>query len=91
MEISESSEIRRSSEVLGADVGGTHVLLSSDLEYVGLDPIGRRVWEILSEPTTWGGLVARLLSEFDVDEQACRRDVAAFVETLVEHKLVSVT
>jgi hypothetical protein len=90
MEIQETSQICRAPQVLGADVTDVHVLLSPDLEYVGIDAVGRRIWDLIEQPVTWADLVATLVSEFDVDESACRRDTSAFIETMVGHGLVQV-
>jgi len=81
----------RSPGVLGAEVGDSYVLLSADLEYVGLDPVGRRVWDIVENPTTLNAIVTQLLQEFSVDDASCRRDVRLFLASLLSHDLLVVS
>ena len=82
--------VSRQPSVVGTDVGDLHVLLNDDLRYLGLDPVATRVWELLAEPQTLEGLTGQLVSEYEVDADTCRRDVAALLDTLAEHKLVAV-
>lgn len=91
MELTDTAVIARAEGILGADVDGHHVLLSNDLDYIGLDPVGRRVWEELVEPQTIPALVGVFTSEYEVDPATCRTDVEAFVASLIEHKLVVLT
>ncbi|MEI6623885.1 MAG: PqqD family peptide modification chaperone [Actinomycetes bacterium] len=87
----ETANVVQAPGVLAADVDEHLVLLNGDLDYIGLDPIGRRTWELLGEPQTLSDLVATLITEYDVSEDQCRADVLAFLEQLAEHKLITVT
>ena len=49
---------------------------------ITLNETGKFLWENLLEENTAEGLVAALLSEYDVDKQIAERDVAAFIEKL---------
>lgn len=57
----------------------------------GFDEIATRVWELLAVPCRFNDLCGRLTSEFDVDEETCRRDVRALIDALHRDRLVSVT
>lgn len=76
--------------VLGADVDEHHVLLNRDLDYLGLDPVGRRVWDLVKEPITFSELVGALVSEFDVTPEQCEADLAPFVESLASNQLITI-
>ena len=78
----------RDQDVLGANVGDDYVLLSPDLDYVGLDTVATRIWALLTEPRTPDEIVAILIREYDVAEEACRADVAAFLQQLLDFKVV---
>ncbi|MDP3966997.1 MAG: PqqD family protein [Nocardioides sp.] len=90
MKITGESTITRTSGVVSADVQDTHVLLNEDLRYLGLDPIARRVWDLLEQPATLDDLVAALVTEYDVSPDQCRTDVTALVQAMAEHRLVTV-
>jgi hypothetical protein len=49
------------------------------MQYLGANPVGALIWRALVEGTTRDELVARVVSEFDVDEPTARTDVDAFL------------
>ena len=58
--------------------------------YVGLDEIGRRVWELLVVPVKANDLCARVAREFEGDPNEIAADVLAFVGELAAEGLVNV-
>lgn len=90
MSLSDDSIITQATDILGAEIDADLVLLTADFSYVGLDPVAKRVWELLAEPRTLVQLVAMLTDEFDVDRTECRRDITPFLVDLAEHELIVV-
>ena len=83
--------VSRRDEPLTARVDDDLVMLDpAKSRYFGLDPIGRRVWELLDQPKSVEQLCAELEGEFEVSPAACRTDVLALLEQLAEADLVSV-
>jgi len=71
-------------------VAGEHVVIPSGDELdlnmmISLNSTGAFLWEALQQETDEAGLVAALLSEYDVDEDAAKKHVAAFVAKLREN------
>ena len=83
-----ASTITRADGVVEAQFDAVRVVLNEDLEYLGLDDVGQRVWDLLATPTTLDALVDRLTGEYDVEPARCRSDVARFIDALAQHKLV---
>ena len=81
--------ISRRPGVVEAQFDEIRVVLNDDLAYLGLDEVGQRVWDLLEQPRSLDGVVDALLKEYDVDRATCERDVAAFLATLEQHKLVT--
>ncbi len=52
--------------------------------YYYLDEIAAFVWGLMRKPMTIGEICAAVQSTFDVESEACQRDVAALLEEL-EH------
>lgn len=79
-----------SEEVLSSKIDEEVVLMSIEAGYYfTLDPIGSRIWELLSEKSyTLEGLVEALMEEYEVDEATCRADVQAFIAEMSEKKLI---
>jgi hypothetical protein len=77
-------------EVMFRAVGEEAVLLHLKSEiYMGLDPVGARMWTLLTESESIENAYQALLGEYDVDGQRLRRDLEEFIGKLVENDLVS--
>jgi hypothetical protein len=66
------------------------VLMSLEAgRYFGLNAVGIRVWELLSEqPRTIAHLSEAICAEFEVEPSACQTDVTAFVQSLLDNGIV---
>ena len=60
-------------------------------DYYGLESCGKRIWEILVQPTSVANLCAQLTKEYSVDPTQCEQDVYAFVDELHREGLVHLT
>ena len=79
-------------EVVGCTLGEGAALLNLRTNiYYSLDTVGSFVWNALSEPVAFGGLVARVLAEFDVAPDVAERDLATLVNWLDAAGLVQCT
>ena len=57
--------------------------------YYGVDGIGTQIWRLLiDENLTIAEACAKLQEEYDVDAETCLREVRAFVEQLIDAKLL---
>ncbi len=84
-------QIRPVPEVLVQKVGDEAVVLNlNSEEYLGFDPVGARMWEVLTTvPSLRSGLDI-LLSEYDVDAERLEVDLLAFADQLVGRGLAGV-
>jgi hypothetical protein len=53
-----------------------------------LNPVGSVLWEFMSECHTVAEMVERVCEEFDVTSSQAQQDIEAFLDSLVEEKLV---
>jgi len=78
-------------DVMFRTVGEESVLLHLKTEtYLGLDPVGTRMWTLLTASDSIQSAYEALLREYEVDGQELRLDLEDFVGQLVEHDLVQV-
>jgi hypothetical protein len=76
-------------DVVFRDIEGETVLLHLDRGiYFGLDVVGTRIWTALVEHGCARPAVASILDTFEVTEDVLERDVARFLDALVEKDLV---
>ncbi|CAM4182965.1 hypothetical protein FHS16_000095 [Paenibacillus endophyticus] len=75
-----------------SDMGGEKVMLSiRNGNYYNLGTTGGRIWDFLGETISVQEIVDRLLSEYDVDQTECERQVIAFLDHMRKEGLVLVT
>lgn len=83
-------EYEFSPEVLFQPMGDEAVLLNlSDNHYYGLNEVGARMWELLSEQGQLEPVLAQLLTEFEVDEETLRQDIATLIDELVNRQMLT--
>ncbi len=91
MPLTPETVVVRSGEPLTAPVDEDLVMLDPRRSvYYGLDPIGRRIWQLLEEPRSVSDVCTALDEEFEVDPETCRADVLAFLEELSDAELVEI-
>lgn len=70
---------------------GEVVILNFDAGvYYGLDEVGARIWEIVSEPVAVDAICDRIVSEFDVDPARCEADLESLLGDLADAGLIEV-
>ena len=88
-ELTPETVIQRKPGLLFNEIDGEIVMLSiENSEYYGLEKVGSRIWELIEKPLTMKELVAKLLDEFDVDEERCWKETTDFVTQLEGKELL---
>lgn len=83
--------VKVSDNVLFQQINNECVLLNMESEqYFGLDDVGARIWEILSENGDTENALATLQAEYDADEQTLRQDLSKLLSELESEKLITV-
>ena len=78
-------------EHLYSDLKGEAVVLNLvNGKYYGLNSVGVAIWKSLQTPATLAEIELSIQREFDVDRETCHREVSAFLEKMVEERLIEV-
>jgi len=79
-----------SSDVISSKIDDEAILMSIEADsYFALDPVGSRIWEMLSnQPASIDELIIILMEEYEVDEKTCREDVQHFIDDMSGRKLI---
>ena len=64
------------------------ILNASTGMYFGLDKIGTRMWQVISEQGSLDKVVETLLGEYEVEEEQLRHDLDHLIQQLTEKGLV---
>lgn len=87
--LAETQLLRSSETVTHAQVDDEVVLLDqADGIYFSLDPVGARIWELLTTGTTRERIVRAIRDEYEADAAEVGRDVDAFLGQLVARHLI---
>jgi hypothetical protein len=89
--ISLDSVITRNAAVVEAEIHGEVVAMNIETgNCYGLNLVGSRVWNLLSDPVRISGICAQLNVEFDVEPDICEREVIGLLEELQAEDLIAV-
>lgn len=87
--VSFSNRARIAPEVMIQEVGGESVLLDLKTErYLGLNEVGTRMWQALSESDSIQAAYETLQAEYDVTPQQLEEDLRDLIDRLLEHELI---
>ena len=79
----------RNNQLIDGELDNNQIMM--DLEngkYYGLNPVGKRIWELIEQPKTFDQIIESLLSEFEVSEIQCKQETELFLEKAVLNKLI---
>jgi hypothetical protein len=83
--------LARVEDVNATQVGGKTVLFSARAgAFLSLNRIGGDIWDMLVEPRRVGELVEGLSRRYHVAGEFVTRDVAPFLQTLLDHRVLRV-
>lgn len=57
-------------------------------DYLGMNQIATRIWELLLDPLSVDELIQKLLEEYEVEEEQCRKDVENLLISMKERGLI---
>ena len=80
---------RRNEQILDGELDDNQVMMHLEKgKYFGLNPVGKRIWELIEEPKSFPEITQNLMSEFDVTEAQCTSEVRAFLDKAVTCDIV---
>lgn len=80
-----------SKDVLAQELAGETVLLDLTSEnYFGLDAVGTRVWQLLSEGQGKADMIKTLLLEYEVEREILEKDVSELLNKLDQAGLIEI-
>src|SRR5258708_12915933 len=86
-----SQRVAVAPDVLFRLVGDEAVLLNLKTElYLGLDPVGTRIWHVLKDAPSIQAAYDTLLAEYEVEPQRLHPDLDEFLGKFPEQKLIEI-
>lgn len=57
-------------------------------KYFGLNPVGKRIWELIEVPKNVDELTQLLMEEYQVSESQCRQEVEEFLGKAFQREII---
>jgi hypothetical protein len=91
MNITLTSQIVRNKDLMSAPMDNEIVVLNmAGNNYIGLDEIGRRIWELVGDPCRVDEVCRRLSQEYEATPEQIAADVLPFLEELAAEGMIRV-
>lgn len=85
----EKAVFQRTPNTLHTEVDGEMVILDiNSSKYSGLNELGTVIWKILAAPATFNTIRAKVIAEYDVNEEKCTHDLVHFLEEMLRNSLI---
>lgn len=89
MQLTDKVEIP--AQIMVRQVGEEMVILDlAGGEYFGLDPVGARIWQLLSEGRNLAEVCETMLTEYDVSQAEIETDLLRLCATMLDKGLIKV-
>ncbi len=91
-QINEHSVVVAIQSQVSADLpeGEVVILNMADGVYYGMNPVGGRIWSLISQPRRVGEIRDALLEEYDIDPERCLQEVLGLLNELAVQGLVQI-
>ena len=91
--ISLETVVQRRGDLLANDLSENETVMLDVTggSYYGLKSVGKAIWDLIEEPKMVQEVCDRLLEDFEVEADVCRRETLSFMERLDERGLLVVS
>jgi len=90
--VTDDLRIKQSEEILFQDIEDELIILNiNDENYLGLDQVGTRMWNVLLNCNTTKDAYDQLLQEYEVEPTTLKKDLNNFINELLKNNLVKLT
>lgn len=79
----------RNQQIIDGELDNHQVMMHLDKgKYYGLNPVGKRIWELLETPCSFDEIIEILLKEFNINKDVCIREVKNFLHQSIEYDII---
>ena len=91
MELKANSCIKKTNNFVASDIDGQAIMMSiENSKYFGMDEVGTSIWNLLDQNPSFEELISNLMAEYEIDRETCENDTKAFLERLLQYKLIEI-
>lgn len=79
----------RNSAIIDGELGDSQVMMHLEKgKYFGLNPVGKRIWDMIQQPKSFDEIVENLLNEFNVEKERCVAEVKSFLDNAIKNEVI---
>ena len=79
----------RNEQIIDGELDDNQVMMHLDKgKYFGLDPVAKRIWELIEEPKNITEITSALLEEFEVSAAQCKQEVKIFLDKAIQFDII---
>lgn len=79
----------RNEQIIDGELDDSQVMMHLEKgKYFGLNPVGKRIWQLIEQPKSFLEITVVLQSEFDVPDEQCMREAHAFLEKAIQYDII---
>ncbi len=79
----------RNKQIIDGELDNNQVMMHLEKgKYYGLNPVGKRIWDLIEQPKSFEEITTTLLKEFDVSKEQCEQEVQAFMEKALQNEII---
>lgn len=79
----------RNQQIIDGELDNNQVMMHLDKgKYYGLNPVGKRIWELIELPKSFEEITEALLKEFNVEKSICIQEVKTFIEKAIKYEII---
>jgi len=80
----------RNEQVIDGELDDNQVMMHLEKgKYFGLNPVGKRIWQLVEQPKSFQEITDVLLTEFEVPESQCVQEAQIFLNKAVQYDIIT--
>lgn len=79
----------RNSQIIDGELEDSQVMMHLEKgKYFGLNPVGKKIWDMIQQPKRFDEIVENLLREYDVEKERCMSEVKTFLDNAIKNEII---
>jgi hypothetical protein len=79
----------RNPQIIDGELDDSQVMMHLEKgKYFGLNPVGKKIWDMIEQPKSFDEIITSLLNEFNVEQNRCVNEVKEFLDKAIENDII---
>jgi hypothetical protein len=79
----------RNPQIIDGELDDSQIMMHLEKgKYFGLNPVGKRIWDMIQQPKSFDELIISLLNEFNVEQNQCTKEVKEFLDKAIANDII---